>query len=162
MDKEEKHETKLKKTLDVTDEDGLKIAYDKEELERQFPQLMQELSEKKKSLKIEGVNYEIEQKKESLKSSQENNYCEDLLNPSAIDFIRRCKTKVDALEILDYLLERNELEIQEYNALKNRITEEGGLEKLIIKCGGLKTPGYYERKFPREIKILDDKNENLD
>jgi len=162
MEKEEKHETKLEKNLDVTDEDRLKIAYDKEELERQFPQLMQELSEKKKSLKIEGVDYEIEQAKEDLKASQEINYCEDLLNPSAIDFIRRCKTKEDALEILDYLLERNELEIQDYNALKNRITEEGGLEKLITKCGGLKTPEYYERKFPREIKILDDKNENLD
>ncbi len=104
MKREEKKEKELKKNLDVTDEDGLKIAYDTEELERQFPQLMVELSEKKKSLKIEGVNYEIEQTKKELKVNQDINYYEDLLNPNTIDFIRRCTKKEDALEILDYLL----------------------------------------------------------
>ena len=165
MDKEEKKETELKKNLDVTDEDGLKIAYDKEELERQFPQLMHELSEKKKSLKIEGIDYEIEQEKLELKESQDTKYYEDLLNPDAIGFIRRCTEKEDALAILDYLLERNEVDLQDYNVLISQIEKEGGLEKLIADCGGLKTPGYYERKFPRKISILErdeSKNENLD
>ncbi len=165
MEREEKKETELKKNLDVTDEDGLKIAYDKEELESQFPQLMRELSEKKKSLKIEGVDYEIEQAKEEPKVSQDTNFCEELLDPGAIDFIRRCTEKEDALKILDYLLKRNELNIQDYNALKNRIKEEGGLEKIIDEFGGLKKLGYYERKFPRKINILNmdqSKNENLD
>ncbi|GAH55194.1 unnamed protein product, partial [marine sediment metagenome] len=164
-EREEKKETELKKYLDVTDEDGLKIAYDVEELEGQFPQLMRELSEKRSSLKIEGVDYEIEQANEELKVIQDTNYCEDLLNPSILDFIRRCTEKEDALEILDYLLERNELNIQDYNVLKNRIKKKGGLEKLISECGGLKTPGYYEKKFPRKINITNNdqnKNENLD
>ena len=165
MKREEKKEKELKKNLDVTDEDGLKIAYDTEELERQFPQLMVELSEKKKSLKIEAVDYEIEQAKEKLKVKQETNYYEDLLNPNTIDFIRRCTEKEDALAILDYLLKGNELNLQDYNALKDKIQDEGGLEKLISECGGLKTPGYYERKFPRKINITNNdqnKNENLD
>ena len=165
MEREEKKETELKKNLDVTDEDGLKIAYDKEELERQFPQLMRELSDKKKSLKIEAVDYEIEQAKEELKVKQETDYYEDLLNPNTIDFLRRCTEKEDALAILDYLLKRNELSLQYYNALKDKIQEEGGLEKLTSECGGLKTPGYYERKFPRKINIANNdqsKNENLD
>jgi hypothetical protein len=165
MEREERKETELKKNVDVTDEDCLKIAYDTEELESQFPQLMRELSEKKKSLKIKGVNFEIEQIKEEPKVSQDVNFCEDLLNPGAIDFIRRCKKKDDALEILDYLLERNELNIQDYYALKNRIEEEGGLEKIVAECGGLKKPGYYERKFQRKINRLNtdqSKNENLD
>ena len=165
MEREEKKETELKKNLDVTDEDGLKIAYDKEELESQFPQLMRELSEKKKSLKIEGVDYEIEQAKEEPKVSQDTNFCEELLDPGVIDFIRRCTEKEDALKILDYLLKRNVLKIQDYNALKNRIKEEGGLEKIIDEFGGLKKLGYYERKFPRKINILNmdqSKNENLD
>ena len=159
MEREEKKETELKKYLDVTDEDGLKIAYDVEELGSQFPQLMRELSEKKSSLKIKGVDYEIEQAKEEPKVSQDTNFCEDLLNPGAIDFIRRCIEKEDALEILDYLLERNELNIQDYNVLKNRIKKKGGLEKIIAECGGLKKPGYYERKFSRKINIL---NNDLD
>jgi len=165
MEREEKKERELKKNLDVTDEDGLKIAYDAEELERQFPQLMRELSEKKKSLKIEAVDYEIEQAKEELKVTPDNNYYEDLLNPSTIDFIRRCTKKEDALAILDYLLKRNELSLQDYSALKDKIQEEDGLEKLISECGGLKTPGYYERKFQRKINITNNdqsENENLD
>jgi len=165
MERKEKKETDLKKNLDVTDEDGLKIAYDREELEHQFPQLMRELSEKKKSLKIEGVDYKIEHAELELKVNQNAKYCEDLLNPSAIDFLRRCTKKEDALAIIDYLLERNELDIQDYNFLKSRINEEGGLDKLIAECGGLKTPGYYERKFPRKLKLLNSdlsKNENLD
>ena len=165
MEREEKETPELKKKLDVTDEDGLKIAYDREELELQFPQLMRELSEKKKYLKIEGVDYEIEQKKEELQTNQTTDYFEDLLNPSAIDFIRRCTEKEDAIAILDYLLKKNELNLQDYNALKNRIKVEGGLEKLIKDCGGLKTPGYYERKFPRKKNITNknySKDENLD
>ena len=158
MERKEKKQKELKKNLEVTDEDGLKIAYDTEELEHQLPQLMHELSEKKKSLKIKGVDYEAEQVKEKPDVSQETNFREDPLNPDAIDFIRRCTEKEDALAILDYLLERNELDIQDYNTLKNRIKAEGGLEKLIVECGGLKKPGYYERKFPR--KILN--NENFD
>jgi hypothetical protein len=69
------------------------------------------------------------------------------------------------LAILDYLLERKELDLEDYNVLISQIKVEGGLEKLIADCGGLKTPGYYERKFPRKIKILEkdqSKNENLD
>lgn len=165
MDKEENKKTEPKKNLDVTDEDGLKIAYDKEELEHQFPQLMQELSEKKKSLKIEGVDYDIEQEKIELKTNHTTKYYEDLLNPGAIDFIRRCTKTEDALSILDYLLKRKELDLQDYKVLISQIKEEGGLEKLIADCGGLKTAGYYERKFPRKINVLENnnsKNENLD
>ncbi len=164
MKNEDKKEINLKKNLDVTDEDGLKIAYDKDELNQQFPQLMRELSENKKALKIKGIDYEIEESEEKDKIIQPSHYCEDLLNPGAIDFIRRCKNREEALEILDYLLRRDKLNIQEYNSLKNRIKEEGGLEKVIAEYGGLKTPGYYEKKFARKIKLLNDqsKNENLD
>ena len=165
MEREEKKDAEKKKKLDVTNEDGLKIAYDKDELDRQFHQLMHELSEKKKSLKIKGIDYEIEQSEDKNKLEKASNYCEDFLNPAAIDFIRRCNNREDALEILDYLLGRNELNIQDYDTLKNRIKEEDGLEKLIDECGGRKTPGYYERKFPRKINLQNidqSKNENLD
>ena len=165
MDKEERKETDLKKNLNVTDEDGLKIVYNTDELDRHFPELMRELSDKKKSLKIQGVDYKIEPSKNESMDVQGSNYTEDLLNPGAIDFIRRCKNKEDALEILDYLLTRNELKIQDYNVLRNQIEEEDGLKKLVTECGGLKTPGYYERKFPRKLKSLNtdqSKDSNLD
>jgi hypothetical protein len=151
--KEEKEKEKelknLEKDIDVINEDGLKMLYDKAELERQFPRLLRELSEKNKSLKIKAVDYEIEQCDEEPQLVQVNDYCEDLRNLGAIDFIRRCTENQEAFAILDYLLERKELTLQEYNVLKNRIKEEGGLQKLLNECGGLKTPGYFERKYHR-------------
>jgi len=167
--KEEKENEKdlkdLEKDIDVINEDGLKMSYDKAKIERQFPRLMRELSEKSKSLKIKAVDYEIEHCDEEPQLVQVNDYCEDLRNPSAIDFIRRCTENEEAFAILDYLLERKELTLQEYNVLKNRIKEEGGLQKLISEYVGLKTPGYFERKYHRAKNLTNNdlnKSKNLD
>ncbi|MHA1291139.1 MAG: DUF2095 family protein [Promethearchaeota archaeon] len=75
----------------------------------------------------------------------------ELIDPGAIDFIRRCTTKEEAFEILDYLLERKELSLNKYKNLKNNIKKEGGLEKLINKYGGLKKPGYYLEKYYKNL-----------
>jgi len=154
----EKGLKKLEKDIDVINEDGLKMSYDKVELERQFPRLIRELSEKNKSLKIKAVDYEIERCDEGPQLVQNDDYCEELRNPGPIDFIRRCTENGEAFAILDYLLERKELTLQEYNVLKNRIKEEGGLQKLLDECGGLKTPGYFERKYQRSKNLT---NNNL-
>jgi hypothetical protein len=169
MVKEEKAKEKvlknLEKDIEVINEDGLKMSYDKAKLECQFPRLIHELSEKNSSLKIKSVDYEIERCDEEPHLVQVNDYCEDLRNLGAIDFIRRCTKDEEAFAILDYLLERKELTLQEHNILKIRIKEEGGLEKLINECGGLKTPGYFERKYHRAKNLTNNnlnKNKNLD
>ncbi|HUW90699.1 MAG TPA: DUF2095 family protein [Candidatus Nanopelagicaceae bacterium] len=159
--KEEKDKEKntlkiqLKKNLEINDEEGLKISYNKSDLETQFPQLMHELSVKKKTLKIEGVDDDIEQEQEEIEEHPKEPYCEDLENPGAIDFLRRCTETEDALKILDFLLEQNKLSSMDYHRIKNRIKEEGGLKELLLECGGLKTPGYYEKKFPRKKNLTD-------
>ena len=169
MSKEEKEKEKelknLETDIDVINEGGLKMSYDKAKLEHQFPRLIREISEKNKSLKIKAVDYEIEQCDEGPHLVQVNDYCEDLRNLGAIDFIRRCTENEEAFVVLDYLLERKELTLQEYNLLKNRIKEEGGLQKLINECGGLKTPGYFERKYHRAKNLTNNdlnKSKNLD
>jgi len=141
------------------------MSYDKAELESQIPRLMRELTEKNKSLKIKSIDYEIERFDEEPQLVQASNYRKDLRNPGAIDFIRRCTENEEAFTILDYLLERKELTLQEYNVLKNRIKEEGGLQKLINEYGGIKTPGYFERKYHRAKNLTNNdlnKNKNLD
>jgi hypothetical protein len=159
--KEEKDEEKnilednLKKNHEITNEEGLKISYIKSDLEAQFPQLMHELLEKKKALKIEGVDYDNEQEKIGIIKHPKEPYCEDLKNPGIIDFIRRCKVPEDALKILDFLLEQKEINRFDYHRLKNRIKEESGLKELILEYGGFKKPGYYERKFPRKKNLTD-------
>ena len=64
-------------------------------------------------------------------SAFRKNVPEELRNPGAIDFIRRCKTNEEAMEILDYLLKREELTPERYKELSNQISQEGGLKKLI-------------------------------
>ncbi len=77
-----------------------------------------------------------------------NFYEENLSNPGVIDFIRRCSNNKEAVEILDFLLKRNEITKDFYDELYFRITQEkDGLKRLINECGGFKKPGYYEKKF---------------
>jgi len=144
---------KLKKNLEINDEEGLKLSYNKSDLMAQFPQLMHELSVKKKTLKIEGVDDDIEQEQVEIEEQPKEPYCEDLKNPEAIDFLRRCTKTEDALKILDFLLEQKKLSSIDYHRLKDRIKEEGGLKELILEYGGLKTSGYYERKYPRKKNL---------
>ena len=146
---------KLKKNLELNEKDGLNISYDKIDLEAQFPQLMHELSVKKKTLKIEGVGDDIEPEQVEIEEHPKEPYYEELKNPGVIDFLRRCTGNEDALKILDFLLEQKELSSLDYHRIKNRIKKEVGLKELLLEYGGLKTPGYYERKFLRKKNLTD-------
>ena len=160
-EKEEKNKEKstledeLKKNLEINDKEGLNISYDKIDLEAQFPQLMHELSVKKQTLKIEGIGDDIEPEQAEIEEHPKEPYCEDLKNPGAIDFLRRCTKTEETFKMLDFLLKQNELNPLDYHRIKNRIKKEGGLKELLLEYGGLKTPGYYERKFHRKKNLTD-------
>lgn len=147
MEKKQKNKDNALKKPNVIDFDGLKIVYKKSELEKQFPNLMSEISIKKKSIKIDSVDFNIESKNRAKNLNKTEDYKEDLNNPGVIDFIRRCNNNDEALEILDYLFKRNEISLEFYKKLKNQIRKKDGLKKLIKECGGPKKPGYYERKY---------------
>jgi len=134
---------------EVNRENGLNVSYDKSELNQFLPHLMDEIENKEKSMKINSIDYDIEgsEKKEAEENPKEPSCLDNLSNPRAIDFIRRCSTKKEAIEILDYLLEREELSQDEYNKIKKRIEKKEGLKSLINESGGFKEPGYYIRKY---------------
>jgi hypothetical protein len=140
---DEKKSKKVFKGVEKSSRNGLKISYDKEELEEFLPHLIDELYEKKKTLKIDSVELETENN-EVVKSLIKHN---ELTNPGVIDFMRRCTTVEEANEILDFCLKREEIGQNEYKILKSIISKKGGLEKIIKESGGRKTPGYYERKY---------------
>jgi len=143
---EEKKKKKDKKPIEkpvLIENEGLNIAYDQKELEKYYPHLFSEISGKKKSIKMDSVELEVESTPPIKKYSPP----EELVNPGAIDFIRRCKTKEEALEIMDYLLKKEELTPDKYNELKKLILNEGGLKKLIEESGGFKEKGYYLDKY---------------
>jgi len=146
MEKNNKDEKDHKK-VEIEESNGLKIAYNKDEFNKQFPHLIKEISSKKKTIKINSYRADIEQNQEEKSLKSNELYPNELYNPEAIDFLRRCTREEDALDILDYLLERNEITKQDYNKYKTIISQEGGLKRLINEFGGLKRPGYYMRKY---------------
>ncbi|MFW9990349.1 MAG: DUF2095 family protein, partial [Candidatus Odinarchaeota archaeon] len=153
---------KSNKKIRVEDKEGLTVSYNKEELDSLFPYLTKEISEKKKSMKIDSFDDEIEKNFEGKPQKTNESYPNELYNPGTVDFIRRCTTKDEAIEILDYLLKRNEITNEDYSKFKNIIIQEKGLLKFINESGGLKRPGYYMRKYYREISDNQKLNNSID
>lgn len=154
MNQEDNGERNYKKPK-INREDGLNIDYDRKELKKYLPHLMDEIAEQKKSLKINSVDYNvesIENKSSHAQPKVNNSHIEELTNPSVIDFIRRCSTNLEAEEILQYLLNKNEISQEQYNSIKKKISQENGLKNLIELHGGFKRPGYYLRKYYLKTK----------
>lgn len=153
------NENKEFQQAEVDKTDGLNISYDKEELMEYLPHLIEEITTKEKSVKIKDVVYEVENNsKTKKKDKNKESLSDDLSNPGAIDFIRRCTTKKEAFEILDYLLKRKEISEDEYRSLKQKIDKQSGLSKLIESFGGFKKPGYYMEKYYHKFYL--DKSTN--
>ncbi|MFX1377003.1 MAG: DUF2095 family protein [Promethearchaeota archaeon] len=136
----------------IREENGLTIMYDKINLDKEFPHLVTEIMGKMKSVKIDSIESDLETRQLDSKKYHPR----ELVNPGAIDFIRRCSTKKEALSILDYLVKRKEINDSDYISYKNQILKERGLKEFIDKHGGFKKPGYYEKKYRgamREKKI---------
>ncbi|MBY9003023.1 MAG: DUF2095 family protein [Candidatus Lokiarchaeota archaeon] len=147
MDQKETKEKEKFIELQVSEDEGLKILYAKTKLEEYFPNLTSEINEEKKTMKISSIEVE----EDELRKVETNNvvikYEENLSNPGVIDFLRRCSTSKEAMNILDYLNARKELSKEIFNYLKERISNNEGLLKLIEECGGPKKKGYYIDKF---------------
>ena len=146
-EKNEKNEKKPFKEIKIQDKDGINVEYDKEDLQTKFPHLISEMSNKEQSIQIDSVTSEIEKIKDEASSNTEVLIPNELINPGAIDFLRRCTRNEEALEIIDFLLQRRELTQEEHDTLYDIIVQEGGLKKLIEDSGGFKKEGYYERKY---------------
>jgi len=64
--------------------------------------------------------------------------------PDVIDFIRRCDTEEEALEIIDYLERRGEITSERAEELRRQLRERG-----VRSFGEKKEPGYYLRNLDR-------------
>ena len=140
-------EKREKKKPEINHKNGLNFAYEMEEFKKSYPHLMEEIVDKKQSIKIDSVESQTEQTSEEIKDNLKNCVQSELINPGAIDFIKRCSKNEEAIEILDYLLKRKEISSEEYNKLKGEIMMEGGLKQLIERSGGPKNHGYYINKY---------------
>ena len=90
-----------------------------EEFRKSFPALSRELeTEKTMEYKIDGVRTMSEEPEE--KSADAGTFL-----PNAIDYIRRCDTVPQAIEIVDYMVNRGELTTTDANTIKKQLKADG-------------------------------------
>ncbi|MCG3222624.1 MAG: DUF2095 family protein [Candidatus Heimdallarchaeota archaeon] len=60
--------------------------------------------------------------------------------PGVVDFLCRCETEEEAMEIIEYMLKKGDLTEEYANMLKNQLKEKG-----LEFFGEHRNPGYYEK-----------------
>jgi hypothetical protein len=102
-----------------------------EDFRQSFPALAKELEEESsQSFKIDGVRTMSE---ESNQSQEKQTY-----TPDVVDYIRRCDTVPQAVEIVDFLAKQGEITAAQAKAIKTQIKAEG-----IRSFGAKKEKDYY-------------------
>ncbi len=141
-------------------EDKLTIEYDKDELEHLLPELTREIHENRdQRLSFGEVADELEheendrspdaeEEEQAAESRWQKQREQELKNPDAISFIRRCSTVEEANQIIDYLEKRGELTPELATKYRDQLVTTG-----LESFGPKKEPGYYERTFPRRIQL---------
>ena len=105
--------------------------YEKREFKKKFPNLSKELEGGEK-VPVGGTRTSLEEAEKTLASH----------DPTAIDFLRRCNTCDEGLEIIEYLAKRGEIEEEYAASLKSQLLKKG-----IESFGAKKRPGHYLDKF---------------
>ena len=102
-------------------------AHDRTEFRKKFPNLAKELEGGEK-ITIEGTRSNLREAEKALESH----------DPTVIDFLRRCDTCKQGLEIIDYLKTRGEIEEGYAASLKAQLLQKG-----LESFGKKKNPGHY-------------------
>lgn len=110
--------------------------YDKEEFERTFPALAREL-EDEPELRITAYRTS---EKEALEDEELGLQDFSGYNPTIIDFLRRCETDEEALEIINWMEARGEITPEMAKDLRITLTKRG-----VRAFGPKKEWGWYER-----------------
>jgi hypothetical protein len=103
-----------------------------DDFRRKFPHLAKELEEEKMKICIDEVRTQPTEGREKTLSGY---------IPDVVDFIRRCDTLGEALEIVDYLEKRNELSFDAAVKLRAQLKLQG-----VRSFGPKKEVGYYESR----------------
>jgi len=106
--------------------------YDVKEFRRKYPHLAEELEE--------GVGVK------SIKELVEG--AGPPFMPTAVDYLRRCSSLEEAMEVLEYLARTGQLREEERRLLEEKLVNEG-LESL----GPRKEFGYYSEKYLKDIDL---------
>ena len=142
-----KKKSKKKKDVDVPSEveKELKLTSDDEcedlteKVLSRLPNLANEMRTSQGDVRIDGVRWE-----ETARTQQKVRTGEDRFSgysPDVIDFLRRCTTEDEALEIINYLEKKGEINSIHANELRNQLRKRG-----VRSFGAQKSWGSYERQ----------------
>lgn len=114
----------------------------------EYPKLKKELEQKKNVIPL---RYICEDKAKQIEDDIENEinqakkiknepdpYRYTGYNPTVVDFIRRCDTSDQAIEIINFLEKKGEIDSLEASKLKNQLTSSG-----LRSFGSKKETGFY-------------------
>jgi len=101
------------------------------EFKEHFPVLYREIAEGE-------INLEEEESRTKLGSKRLRKFQGYM--PGVIDFICRCKTEAEALEIIEYMLSKGEITEDYASSLKEHLKDKG-----LEFFGEHRAPGFYER-----------------
>ena len=103
---------------------------EKKEFKKKFPKLAEEMEQ---GVGKAELAFEVEKPKPIRKFAG--------YDPNVIDFIRRCTNDTQALEIIEYMKNREEITHEEAENLCRQLEEQG-----LRSFGRKKNPGHYERE----------------
>lgn len=104
----------------------------KDEFRKKYPNLVREMGSTG-TVRIGAVRTNIKEAEKVAHSVQG-------YEPTAIDFIRRCESDKQALEVIDFLEKKGELKPGYAKRLRNQLVRRG-----LRSFGPKKNPGYYEQ-----------------
>jgi len=114
---------------------GNEIPMEKKDFRRLFPHIADEVETGRSKVDIAKAEEPPRSTEPSYKA--ERKYAG--YDPTAVDFIRRCKTSKQAEEIIDFMERRGEVLREEARALRSQLREKG-----LRSFGPPKKLGYYE------------------
>ncbi|MHA2406617.1 MAG: DUF2095 family protein, partial [Candidatus Hermodarchaeia archaeon] len=136
--------SKPKKTTDIasniekdeTDAESEDLA---DKILGRLPHLANEMQSSKADVRIEGVRWEDTDRTRQPMRTDEDRFSG--YSPDIIDFLRRCNTEDEALEIIDFLEKRREINPNHAKELRNQLKTQG-----LQSFGTKKIWGHYERE----------------
>jgi len=121
------------------------VEWDLETFKKLFPNLYKEIVEGKMSVSIDSVRTSAEEAEKT--ASVPKNPIYPGFTPGAIDFIRRCSSEQEALEVIDYLERTGEITEEYANKLRQQLKEKG-----LRSFGPKKEYGYYQKFYLAQKK----------
>lgn len=110
-----------------------------EQLLERFPHLAKEMKSSTSDVLIEGVRWDETNRTQQSITTDQPRFSGH--SPDVVDFLRRCTTEEEAMQIIDFLEKRGEISTIHAKELRRQLQTQG-----VRSFGSKKSWGYYERE----------------